>query len=78
MYRTRPRTLPWGTDSSTGKQPNPNPKEAVPKIGLEDKIEGAGKDMFELEQQARVPNSNERLCDVEKYTPEILFSLKGG
>lgn len=55
-----------------------NPKEAVPKIGLEDKIVGTGKDMFELEQQARVPNPIERLCDVEKDTPAILFSLKGG
>ena len=35
------------------------PKEAVPKIGLEDKIVGAEKGMFELEQQARVPNPNE-------------------
>ena len=29
------------------------PKEAVPKIGLEDKVVGARKDMFELEQRAR-------------------------
>jgi hypothetical protein len=55
-----------------------NSKEAVPKIGLEDKIVGAGKDTLELKQQARVPNPIERLCDVEKDTPAILFSLKGG
>ena len=48
-----------------------NPKEAVTKIGLEDKIVGAGKDMFELEQQARVPNLIEHLCDVEKDTSSM-------
>jgi hypothetical protein len=42
-----------------------NPEEAAPKIGLKDKIVSAGKNMFELEQQARVPNQIECLCDVE-------------
>jgi hypothetical protein len=55
-----------------------NPEETVPQIGLEDKIIGTRKDMLELEQQARVPNSIERLRDVEKDAPAILFSLKGG
>jgi hypothetical protein len=67
-----PRTLPWGTEASNGKQAE------VPEIGLRDKIVGAGKDMFELEQQAKVPNPIKCLCDVEKDTPAILFSLKGG
>jgi hypothetical protein len=46
-----------------------NTKEEVPKVGLEDKIVGAGKDMTELEQQARVPR---------KTSLQYCFSLKGG
>jgi hypothetical protein len=32
--------------------------------------------MFELEQETRVPNPIERLCDVEKDTPAILNKIK--
>jgi hypothetical protein len=46
-------------------------------IGLKDKIKGARKDLFELEQQARVPDYIKCLNDVKKDTPTILSSLKG-
>ena len=75
------RRLPWGYRSlnwEAGSVFSTNPKEAVPKIGLEDKIVGAGKYMFEREQKARVPNPIELLSDIEKDTPAILPSLKGG
>jgi hypothetical protein len=52
-------------------------EEPVLKEGLKDKIKGARKDLFELEQQARVPDSNKRLSDVKKDTPAILSSPKG-
>ena len=38
---------------------------------------GAGKDEFELEQQSGVPDSIERLSDIEKDAPAILPLLKG-
>jgi hypothetical protein len=53
------------------------PEEPVLKVGLKDKIKGARKDLFELEQQARVPDAIKRLSDVKKDTPAILSSLKG-
>jgi hypothetical protein len=53
------------------------PEEPVLKVGLKDEVKGARKDLFELEQQARVPDAIKRLSDVKKDTPAILSSLKG-
>jgi hypothetical protein len=41
-------------------------EESVFKVGLLDKIKGARKDLFELEQQARMPDSIKCLSDIKK------------
>jgi hypothetical protein len=46
------------------------PEEPVLKVELEDKIKGTRKDHFELEQQARVPDSIKCLSNVKKDTLE--------
>ena len=49
-------------------------RKTVPKIGLEDELVVAGKDLFKFEQLARVPNSIERLRDVKKNPRSIALA----
>ena len=53
------------------------PEEPVLKVGLQDKVKGARKDLFSLEEQTREPNSIELLSDVKRDTPEVLSLLEG-
>jgi hypothetical protein len=78
LYRNGQRTLPCGTEASTELSALSYSEEPVLKVGLKDKIKVARKDLFELEQQARVSDSIKRLSDVVKDTPAILSSLWAG
>ena len=53
------------------------PAELVLKIGLKDKTKGARKDLFELQQQTRVPDLITCLSADKKDTPAVLPSLEG-
>ena len=48
-----------------------NPEESFLNVRIEDKVKSTRNDLFELKQQARVPN-------VEKNTSAVQPSLKGG